>query len=243
VPSVHIVAADDLFCRAVLACGVMLSSAVHQPTELMYEHKSSWGGFLERNHRAAANNLSIRDVNLLKIAEKDIKKQHKAAVKTETTVSLPYLFLQTHAHLYYTRTSTLAVCLQEYSGKTAATQLTRGMCLQDKAAYKQEKLSEKLALLKKQKAKAKKAAVQAAIAKATSKAEPKGLNLSKRDEHLLEIATKQIKKHHAQELAEETRDDDAEKVAKNKARAAYLVYEMRFFCEHACVYKMHKTVV
>ena len=234
-PSVHIVAADDLFCRAVLVCGVMLSSAVHQPTELMYEHKSSWGGFLERNHRAAANNLSIRDVNLLKIAEKDIKKQHKAAVKTETTVSLPYLFLQTHAHVYYTRTSTLAVCLQEYSGKTAATQLTRGMCLQDKAAYKQEKLSEKLALLKKQKAKAKKAAVQAAIAKATSKAEPKaasvpsqkGLNLSKRDKQLLQIATKQIKEHHAQELAEETRDDDAEKVAKNKARAAYLVYPTR----------------
>jgi len=178
----------------VLACGVMISTAVHQPGELMYQHKSSWGGFLrsEKNARSA-NDLSINDVQLLKIAEKDIKKQHKAAVKTE---------------------------------------------LKDKAAYSQEKLSVKLAQLKKQKAKAKEAAVEAAIAKAEPQPVPKaasvhakkGLNLSRRDKQLLNIANKQIKKHHAQELAEEKRDKAAEKSvtkAKNAARAAYLAKHPR----------------
>jgi hypothetical protein len=74
--------------RAVLACGVLLAKSVQQPTALMYERKASWGGFLQQNARSA-NDLSINDIQLLKIAEKDIKKQHKAAVKTEVKVSPP----------------------------------------------------------------------------------------------------------------------------------------------------------
>ena len=67
-----------------LACGVLLAKAVHQPAELLYEHKSSWGGFLKGVR--SANDLSINDISLLKIAERDRKKERLAAVKTERTV-------------------------------------------------------------------------------------------------------------------------------------------------------------
>lgn len=95
-------------------------------------------------------------------------------------------------------------------------------------------MMEKLAQLKKQKAKAKEAAEDAALAmvapkpahKAKAMHAEKGLNLSRRDKQLLDIANTQIKKHHAEELAEEKKDQAAEKAlqqAKNKARTAYLV--------------------
>lgn len=187
------VAALTLACIgcAVLVCGVVLARAVNEPAELLYEHKGSWGGFLKSERRARSpNDLSINDMQLLKDAEKDIKKQHKQAIKTKRT---------------------------------------------DQAAYKKEQQQEKLALLKKQKAAAKAAAADAALAKAAPKRAPravplqpkKGLKLSRRDKQLLDIANKQIKRHHAAELAEEKRDQQAEekrqkaKKAKDKAKAAY----------------------
>ena len=81
--------------RTVLACGVLFSQVAHQPAELMYEHKSTWGGFLKREmHRRSANNLSVNDISLLKIAENDRKKERLAAVKTERTVRHCILFRQ-----------------------------------------------------------------------------------------------------------------------------------------------------
>jgi len=170
---------------------VLLAKAVHQPAELLYEHKSSWGGFLKGAR--SANDLSINDISLLKIAERDRKKERLAAVKTERT---------------------------------------------DQAAWKRQQMKEKLAQLKKQKAKAKEAAEEAALAKVAPKPvhtaktmhAKRGLNLSRRDKQLLDIANKQIKKHHAEELAEEKKDQAAEKAvqqAKDKARASYLAKHPR----------------
>jgi len=187
------VAALTLACVgcAVLVCGVMLARTINEPAEMMYEHKGSWGGFLRSEQRARSpNDLSINDVQLLKDAEQDIKKQHKQDIKTKRM---------------------------------------------DQAAYTKEKEQEKLARLKKQKAAAKAAAADAALARAAPKRAPKavplqpkkGLKLSRRDKQLLDIANKQIKRHHAAELAEEKRDQQAEqkvqkaKEAKDKARAAY----------------------
>ena len=59
----------------------------------------------------------------------------------------------------------------------------------------------------------------------------KGLKLSRRDKQLLVIAEDDIKKHHAQALAEERKDEKAEhhlQQTKEKGRAAYLV------CNAAC---------
>jgi hypothetical protein len=166
---------------AALACGVLVAKAVNEPTALLYDHKGSWGGFLKSEQRTRSpNDLSINDVQLLKDAERDIKKQHKQAIKTKR---------------------------------------------KDQAAYKEEKQQEKLALLKKQKAKAKEAAKDAALAKVVPKVVPlrpkKGLKLSRRDKQLLDIANKQIKRHHAEELAEEKRDQQAEQtMQKYKAKKA-----------------------
>lgn len=111
--------------------------------------------------------------------------------------------------------------------------------VQDKTAWKAEQKAEKLAQLKKQKAKVKEMAAETALAKeAAPKPVPtssksqvkKGLNLSRRDKQLLQIAQKQIKKHHSEELAEEKKDESAEKTvqeAKAKARAAYLARHPR----------------
>ena len=166
---------------AALACGVLVAKAVNEPTALLYDDKGSWGGFLKSEQRTQSpNDLSINDVQLLKDAERDIKKQHKQAIKTKR---------------------------------------------KDQAAYKEEKQQEKLALLKKQKAKAKEAAKDAALSKALPKVVPlrpkKGLKLSRRDKQLLDIANKQIKRHHAEELAEEKRDQQAEQtMQKSKAKKA-----------------------
>lgn len=163
----------------------MVAKAINEPAELLYENKGSWGGFLKSERRTRSpNDLSINDVQLLKDAEKDIKKQHKQAIRTKR---------------------------------------------KDQAAYKEEKEQEKLALLKKQKAKAKQAAKDEALAKAAQKSVPKvvplkpkkGLKLSRRDKQLLDMANRQIKRHHAEELAEEKRDQQAEqKLQKTKATAA-----------------------
>jgi hypothetical protein len=112
--------------------------------------------------------------------------------------------------------------------------MLRTVDAQDQAAWQREQMKEKLAQLKKQKAKAKEAAEEAALAavapkpvdKAKTMHAKKGLNLSRRDKQLLDIATTQIKKHHAEELAEERKDQAAEKAlqqAKDKAHAIYLV--------------------
>jgi len=184
-----------LLGAAVLACGVLLAKGVHQPAELLYEHKSTWGGFLkgERGAVPSSNDLSINDITLLKTAERDRKKERLADAKTER---------------------------------------------KDQAAWHREQMKEKLAQLKKQKAKAKEAAEEAALAasapksvhKAKTMHAKKGLNLSRRDKQLLDIANTQIKKHHAEELAEERKDQAAEKSlqqAKDKARAAYLAKHPR----------------
>ena len=126
--------------------------------------------------------------------------------------------------------------------------LRTGVGAQDQAAWKRQQMKEKLAQLKKQKAKAKEAAEEAALAKVAPKPvhtaktmhAKRGLNLSRRDKQLLDIANKQIKKHHAEELAEEKKDQAAEKAvqqAKDKARASYLV------CLSPCVTAVAAVVI
>jgi hypothetical protein len=213
----------------VLACGVLLAKGVQQPDELLYEHKSTWGGFLkgERGAGPSANDLSINDITLLKTAERDRKKERLADAKTERKVSLPGCLAHHTAPCCRCRAARMGV-------ERIPPLMFRMVDAQDQAAWHREQMKEKLAQLKKQKAKAKEAAEEAALAasapksvhKAKTMHAKKGLNLSRRDKQLLDIANTQIKKHHAEELAEERKDQAAEKSlqqAKDKARAAYLV--------------------
>ena len=82
------------FVYAVLACEVMLA---RQPDELLYEHKSTWGGFLKNEQSPhSANDLSINDMSLLKIAQSDIRKQTLAALKDKMKVSCVLCVLTRH---------------------------------------------------------------------------------------------------------------------------------------------------
>jgi hypothetical protein len=82
------------FVYAVLACEVMLA---RQPNELLYEHKSTWGGFLKNEQSPhSANDLSINDMSLLKIAQRDIRKQTLAALKDKMKVSCVLCVLTRH---------------------------------------------------------------------------------------------------------------------------------------------------